>query len=58
MGEIGIVEIYADGELGCALAAELAQLRQSGPDVLAAYLRNVRMALYDKARQIYLEVAR
>ena len=25
------------------------------PDVLEAYLRNVRLALYDKAQQIYLE---
>ena len=44
---------YAD-----MLAAELAQLAQRGPNVLAAYVRNVRMALYDKAEQIYLEEGR
>ena len=41
-----------------SLAAELAELRRTGPDVLAAYLRNVRMVLLDKAQQIYLEVSR
>lgn len=41
-----------------SLAAELAELHRSGPDVLAAYLRNVRMVLLDKAQQIYLEVNR
>ena len=41
-----------------SLAAELAALHSTGPDVLAAYLRNVRMVLLDKAQQIYLEVSR
>jgi regulator of protease activity HflC (stomatin/prohibitin superfamily) len=41
-----------------SLAAELAELHRAGPDVLASYLRNVRMALFDKAQQIYLEVNR
>jgi len=41
-----------------SLAAELAELHRAGPDVLASYLRNVRMALLDKAQQIYLEVSR
>jgi regulator of protease activity HflC (stomatin/prohibitin superfamily) len=41
-----------------SLAAELAELHSTGPDVLAAYLRNVRMVLLDKAQQIYLEVSR
>jgi regulator of protease activity HflC (stomatin/prohibitin superfamily) len=41
-----------------SLAAELAELHNTGPDVLAAYLRNVRMVLLDKAQQIYLEVSR
>jgi regulator of protease activity HflC (stomatin/prohibitin superfamily) len=41
-----------------SLAAELAELHRTGPDVLAAYLRNIRMALLDKAQQIYLEVSR
>jgi regulator of protease activity HflC (stomatin/prohibitin superfamily) len=41
-----------------SLATELTELHSTGPDVLAAYLRNVRMVLLDKAQQIYLEVSR
>jgi regulator of protease activity HflC (stomatin/prohibitin superfamily) len=41
-----------------SLAAELAEMHRAGPEVLASYLRNVRMALLDKAQQIYLEVTR
>jgi hypothetical protein len=41
-----------------SLAQELLELYKVGPAVLASYLRNVRMALLDKARQIYLEVSR
>jgi regulator of protease activity HflC (stomatin/prohibitin superfamily) len=41
-----------------SLASELAELHKAGPEVLGAYLRNVRMALLDKAQQIYLEVER
>ena len=41
-----------------ALASELAALNKAGPNTLAAYLRNVRLALYDKAQQIYLEAGK
>jgi len=41
-----------------SLAAELATLHNAGPATLTAYLRNVRLALYDKARQVYLEVSK
>jgi regulator of protease activity HflC (stomatin/prohibitin superfamily) len=41
-----------------SLAAELSALHRAGPTTLAAYLRNVRLALYDKAQQIYVEVTR
>jgi regulator of protease activity HflC (stomatin/prohibitin superfamily) len=41
-----------------SLATELAELHRAGPDVLAAYLRNIRMALFDKAQQVFLEVNR
>ncbi len=40
------------------LAAELAELYRGGPAVLAAYLRNVRLRLYDKAQDVYLEARR
>ncbi len=38
-----------------SLAGELSELNKGGPHVLTAYLRNVRLALIDKAQQIYLE---
>lgn len=41
-----------------SLADELGDLHRAGPEALAAYLRNVRMALLDKAQQIYLEANR
>jgi hypothetical protein len=41
-----------------SLAAELSVLHKSGPNVLSAYLRNVRLALFDKAQQIYLEAGK
>jgi regulator of protease activity HflC (stomatin/prohibitin superfamily) len=37
------------------LADQLRELKESGPDVLAAYLRNVRLDLFKKAKHIYLE---
>src|SRR5580698_3420627 len=40
------------------LAAELAELNRAGPNILGAYLRNVRLALYDKASQIFLEAGK
>jgi regulator of protease activity HflC (stomatin/prohibitin superfamily) len=56
--EIETLKAQAEMEPLKALAAELVELNNSGPAVLAAYLRNVRMALLDKAQQIYLEVSR
>jgi hypothetical protein len=41
-----------------SLAAELGQLHKLGPNILGAYLRNVRLSLFEKAQQIYLEVGR
>jgi regulator of protease activity HflC (stomatin/prohibitin superfamily) len=41
-----------------SLAAELSTLHNAGATTLAAYLRNVRLALYDKAREVYLEASR
>src|SRR5262249_25453074 len=39
-----------------SLAAELSALHATGPNTLTAYLRNVRLALYEKAQQVYQEV--
>jgi hypothetical protein len=40
------------------MAAQLAELKRSGPGVLQMYLRNVRLALYTKARNAVLEMKR
>src|SRR5579864_2819917 len=52
--EIETLRAQAEVEPVKSLAAELADLHRAGPNVLGAYLRNVRLALYDKAQQIYL----
>ena len=41
-----------------SLAAELSVLHKGGADVLGAYLRNVRLALFDKAQESYLEAGK
>jgi regulator of protease activity HflC (stomatin/prohibitin superfamily) len=56
--EIETLKAQAEVEPVKALAAELATLHQAGPNVLTAYLRNVRLALYDRAQQIYLEASK
>ncbi len=54
--EIETLRAQAEVEPLNMLAEQLQALKQSGPDVLAAYLRNVRLGLYAKARQIFVEV--
>ncbi len=56
--EIETLRAQAEVEPIKSLAAELAQLHRGGPAVLNAYLRNVRLALFDKAAQIYLETSK
>ncbi|MFB3826624.1 MAG: SPFH domain-containing protein [Bryobacteraceae bacterium] len=56
--EIETLRAQAEVEPLKAMATELAALRQAGPEVLSAYLRNVRLALFDKAQQVFLEVRR
>ena len=53
--EIETLRAQAELEPLRAMAVELEQLRAAGPGILEAYLRNMRLALYDKAQQIYLE---
>jgi regulator of protease activity HflC (stomatin/prohibitin superfamily) len=38
------------------MAEELGGLKQRGPGALSTYVRNVRLALYAKAQQVFLEV--
>jgi regulator of protease activity HflC (stomatin/prohibitin superfamily) len=55
--EIQTLRAEAEVEPLIQLADQLRQLRESGPDVLAAYLRNVRLDLYKKAEHYYMEVS-
>jgi regulator of protease activity HflC (stomatin/prohibitin superfamily) len=56
--EIETLRAQAEMEPLRAQAAELLETHKAGPAVLAAYLRNVRLALFDKAQQVFLEVGR
>ena len=56
--EIETLKAQAEVEPIKLLAAELAGLHRSGPGVLDAYLRNVRLKLYEKAKETYLEARR
>ena len=53
--EIETLKAQAEVEPVKSLAAELAALHKAGPNVLGSYLRNVRLTLFDKAQQIYME---
>jgi cell division septum initiation protein DivIVA len=56
--EIETLKAQAEVEHVKALAAELAALHRAGPNVLGAYLRNVRLALYERAQQVFLEAGK
>jgi regulator of protease activity HflC (stomatin/prohibitin superfamily) len=56
--EIETLKAQAEVEPIRSLAAELRTLHEAGPNVLGAYLRNVRLALFDKAQQIFVEVTK
>ncbi|RYX84460.1 SPFH domain-containing protein [bacterium] len=53
--EIETLNAQAEVEPLNALAAQLSELKQSGPNALPAYLRNVRLKLYSRAGQAILE---
>jgi regulator of protease activity HflC (stomatin/prohibitin superfamily) len=54
--EIETLKAQAEVEPLKWLAHHLLLLKKSGPETLSAYLRNVRLGLFAKARQIILEV--
>jgi hypothetical protein len=56
--EIETLKAQAEVEPVKSLAAELSSLHSGGPNVLGAYMRNVRLALYDKAQQVYMEAGK
>ncbi len=53
--EIETLKAQAEVQPIKLLAEELAQLHSAGEGVLEAYLRNVRLRLYEKASAVYLE---
>jgi hypothetical protein len=56
--EIETLRAHAEVEPLRALAAQLGELQRHGGGALAAYLRNVRLSLYARAKQVILEVKR
>ena len=55
--EIETLKAQAEVEPIKLLAAELSELHRAGPAVLAAYLRNVKLRLFERVRDVYQEVA-
>lgn len=53
--EIETLKAQAEVEPLRWLAAQLSDLKKSGPRVLPAYLRNIKLELYSRARSIILE---
>ena len=56
--EIETLQAQAEVEPLVAVADQLRELHDSGKGALAAYLRNARLALFQKAERVFLEVAR
>ena len=54
--EIETLKAQAEVEPLRALAAQLAELKRSGPEALGLYLRNVRLRLYSQAQRAIMEV--
>jgi len=54
--EIETLNAHAEVEPLRALASQLADLKQSGPQALPAYLRNIRLRLFSRAGQVFVEV--
>jgi regulator of protease activity HflC (stomatin/prohibitin superfamily) len=54
--EIETLKAQAEVEPLNALAAQLHQLKASGPEALHTYIRNVRLNLYTQAQRVILEV--
>jgi hypothetical protein len=53
--EIETLRAQAEVEPLIALASQLTALKQGGPAVLPAYLRNVRLGLFEKAERVFME---
>ena len=55
--EIETLKAEAEVEPLLALANQLGQLKANGQATLQAYLRNVRLGLFKKAKQVFIEVS-
>jgi regulator of protease activity HflC (stomatin/prohibitin superfamily) len=55
--EIETLKAQAEVEPLMAMAGQLAELKKSGPQVLAAYLRNVRLRLFSECRRVIQEAS-
>ena len=53
--ELETLKAHAEVEPLISLAAQLKELKQRGVSVLSAYVRNVRLALFHQAQQVFLE---
>jgi hypothetical protein len=53
--EIETLKAQAEVEPLTAVAAQLRELKKSGPGALGAYIRNVRLKLFSQARRVILE---
>jgi regulator of protease activity HflC (stomatin/prohibitin superfamily) len=56
--EIETLKAQAEVEPLMAMATQLGELQKSGPEVLAAYLRNVRLKLFSQCSRLIMEVNR
>ena len=56
--EIETLKAQAEVEPLVRLATQLTELKKSGPGALGAYTRNVRVALFERAQQVFLEARR
>lgn len=54
--EIETLNAHAEVEPLRALATQLIDLKNSGPQALPAYLRNIRLRLFSRAGQVFVEV--
>jgi len=53
--EIETLKAQAEVEPLVRLAAQLGDLKSRGPNVLTAYVRNVRLGVFSQARQVFVE---
>ncbi len=53
--EIETLKAQAEVEPLVRLAAQLEELKGSGPEALQAYVRNVKLALFEKTNQVFVE---